>query len=454
MSLATPALDEDGLSQRPDAEIPWPRPTIAWWAIVMLALAYCISILDRVALGFMIGPIEADLHITDTQMGLLQGAGFALFFAFLGYPVGVLADRVNRKLLIALGMVVWSLATIGCGMASSFIGLFLARVIVGSGEAVLTPGGTSLIGDLFSPDQRPRAFSVYSLGSSLGAGLAFLFIASALQAVTRFSQGAHAPFIHLHPWQWMFVLLGLPGLISAGLFLLTVAEPPRRETLRGDVPVAMGPFFKHMRTHAKAYAGLFGAGMASSVATYVTIGWFPTFIVRAYGMTPAATAGLMGIIGLPCGLASSLLGGWIIGEFYRRGRLDGPVIISAVSLTVVAIGSAIEGFSTSFPLALVGYTVIGLSMNMPIVAILTGINRITPNRMRAQALAIFALFTSLVSQIAGPLAIGALAQHVFKGNHGVGYGIVTVISVSCILAIIVVIAYRGHFNRAEQMMRQ
>jgi MFS family permease len=313
-----------------------------------------------------------------------------------------------------------------------------------------------MIGDYFSPDRRSRAFSVYSLGSSIGAGCAFLFIGSILHALTRWTQTGAVAMSHLHAWQWMFILLGAPGVVSAGLFLLTVKEPPRRELLSKDAQdqAPLASFFQHMRRHAGAYTALFGVGVATGISTYGVIGWFPTFVVRAYGVSAATTAGVMGAIGLPCGLVSSLGGGWVIGEFYRRGRLDGPIVISAASLIILTVGVAVATLSTSFSMTMGGYAIISLMTNVPIVAILTGVNRITPNRMRAQSMAMFSIFTSLISQVAGPLAIGGMAEHLFKGDRGVGYGILTAICVACTLSVLAIIVFRGHFNRAERMMQR
>jgi MFS family permease len=431
---------------------PWPRRSIAWWSIVMLATAYAISILDRIALGFMVGPVKADLHISDTQIGLLQGAGFAIFFAIMGFPMGVLADRMNRKLLIAAGMTVWSLATLSCGLATSFAGLMLARIMVGAGEAVLTPAGTSLIGDNFDPPSRPRAFSYYSLGSSIGTGSAFLVIGGALAWVTHLSQGNGLFGLHLRSWQWVFLLLGLPGLVSAALFLFTVKEPARRELGSDDPRLPTAGFFRHLKRHAGAYAALYGTGMASAVATYSIIGWFPTAVVRAYHVSAAQTAGVMGIVGTPCGLISSLAGGWVIERFYRRKRDDGPIILAASSMILVGLGAILAALSPSFGIAMGAYVMMGLAVNIPIVSIMTGVNRITPNQMRGQALAVFSILTSLVSQTIGPLVIGLLSDHVFKGDRGAGHSMGLVIATACGLGLLGIMTFRASFLRADRLM--
>src|SRR5512146_188864 len=140
---------------RPPA--PWPRAVYAWYAVAVLVLAHALSIVDRIAIGLLVEPIKADLHVTDTQIGLLQGLAFAIFYTLFGLPMGVLVDRWLRVPLLAIGMFVWSAATMGCGLAKSYGMLFLGRIGIGAGEATVMPASSSIIPDLFRPVDRNRA---------------------------------------------------------------------------------------------------------------------------------------------------------------------------------------------------------------------------------------------------------------------------------------------------------
>jgi MFS family permease len=186
--------------------------------------AYVFSFVDRQILSLLIAPIQADLKISDTQFGLLSGLAFALFYAAMGLPIASLADRKSRPLIIALGVAFWSLATVACGLARAFPQLFIARICVGAGEAALTPATYSLLGDLFPKDRLGRAAAVYSLGSFLGAGAAFL-AGGALIALISAHGVTDIAGLTLKPWQLVFVLVGLPGILIAGLIPLTVREP-------------------------------------------------------------------------------------------------------------------------------------------------------------------------------------------------------------------------------------
>lgn len=142
-----------------------------WYVVFVCTAAYVLSFVDRQILSLLIGPIKADLGISDTAFALLHGFAFSLFYATLGIPVAGLSDRTSRPVVISAGIAVWSLATAACGLAASFAGLFAARIMVGAGEAALSPASYALINDLFPRERLGRAIGVYSLGSFFGAGL-------------------------------------------------------------------------------------------------------------------------------------------------------------------------------------------------------------------------------------------------------------------------------------------
>ncbi|MEP6174417.1 MAG: MFS transporter, partial [Parasphingorhabdus sp.] len=150
----------------------WPRTGTAWWMVSLLFLAGIFSVIDRAILNIVVDPVRLDLGITDVQIGLLQGLAFGVFYAFMGLPMGLLADRTSRKRLLVAGITIWSLATIASGYATSFGELFAARLMVGLGEAALGPCAISLIADMFPPEKRGRPISVYMMGQGLANGIA------------------------------------------------------------------------------------------------------------------------------------------------------------------------------------------------------------------------------------------------------------------------------------------
>ncbi len=150
------------------------RYTYEWYVVVICMLAYVFSFVDRQVLVLMIEPIKRDLHLTDTQFSLLNGFAFSLFYAVMGLPVAYLADRYARPRIISLGIALWSIATALCGLSQHFVHMFVARMGVGVGEAALSPGAYSMLADYFPKEKLGRAIAVYSLGSFIGGGVAFL----------------------------------------------------------------------------------------------------------------------------------------------------------------------------------------------------------------------------------------------------------------------------------------
>ena len=207
---------------------PYPRPIYAWYVVSVLLVAYVLAFIDREVMSLLVRDIEASLHISDTEMSLLLGGAFAIFYTFCGAGIAWLADRGNRRLLIICGVTVWSIMTCSCGLATSFWPLFASRVGVGAGEGALNPPALSTIKDYFPPERIGRALGLYSAGVSAGGGMAYILggtLYPKLQAA-----GTHTfPLVGtLEPWQQMFFVVGLPGIVVA-LLLTTIREPVRRE---------------------------------------------------------------------------------------------------------------------------------------------------------------------------------------------------------------------------------
>ena len=246
--------------------------TYPWYVVGVLTLAYLISFLDRQILALMVGPIKADLDLTDTQISLLMGVAFSIFYIIVGIPLGRLADRKNRRNIIALGITFWSIMTAACGLAFKFSHLFLARIGVGVGEASLTPSAVSMISDYFSRKDRGRAIATYNMGVSLGTGFAMVLGGAIVTYVAK-APPVDLPIIGiLKGWQYVFFLVALPGLFVAVLVMLTVREPPRTERLELAVTdLSFGDVMKYLWQRKTVYLPLF---LGLSVATIIGYAYF------------------------------------------------------------------------------------------------------------------------------------------------------------------------------------
>jgi len=306
----------------------WPNRGYAWWVVIALMIAYAFSIVDRTALGLLVQPIEADLHISDTLMGLLQGTAFALFYAVLGLPLGLLADRINRRRLITAGIAVWSAATMACGLASGFVGLFAARLGVGAGEATLSPAGASLIADYFPAEERPKAYGVYAVGTSIGGGMAFLLGGAAIAVAGHLRLTAPGVFGDLASWKIVFLIIGAPGLLISLIFALSVREPIRRG--RGQIvgKASFAPLFAQLSKERLVYASLILGAVFNATCIYAVVSWFPTLMIRGDGLAPARVGQLLGTFGTPCGVISCIGSGWLAAWLEKRGRPDASVLVA------------------------------------------------------------------------------------------------------------------------------
>ena len=201
-----------------------------WYVVIVLTFAFTVAFIDRQILSLLVQPIRRDLGISDTQISLLAGFAFAVFYSILGVPIARLADRRSRRAIISVGVFLWSLMTAACGLAKSFAGLFVARVGVGVGEATLSPAAYSMIADYFPPQKLARAIAVYAMGLYLGAGLAMIAGSAVVRLVADAGPVTLPLLGTLFPWQLTFFAVALPGiLVLAGM--ATVREPQRRDHL-------------------------------------------------------------------------------------------------------------------------------------------------------------------------------------------------------------------------------
>ncbi len=262
-------------------EAPYPSIRYAWYVVSILTLVYTFSFISRQILSLLIAPIRHDLGITDTEVSLLIGFSFALFYTFFGIPLGRLADVRSRRSIIAAGLAFWSLFSAGCGLARSFAQMLFLRMGVGVGEASLSPAAYSIITDYFPKELLATAISIYSMGIYLGSGMAFLLGG----IVVRFASSKQAWVLPLfgtvRPWQLIFFAVGLPGLLVVPL-LYTIREPVRRGALAHGPRPPMSQVFAYIFKNKGAFLSHnIGFGLLSLIA-YSSAAWVPEFFRRVY----------------------------------------------------------------------------------------------------------------------------------------------------------------------------
>jgi len=273
----------------------------------MLVLLYVLSFFGRQIISLLVDPIEKSLGLTEVQIGLLIGFAFTLLFTIGGIVFGWVVDVYPRKLIIFCGTVAWSLSCIGCGFATSFEWLFLARMGVGIGEATLIPAAYSFLSDVFPRRRLATALGIFSFGATFGIALS-LGLGGYILEVFGHSSGMQTPFGHLEPWQAAFVLAGIPGLLWS-LLALTLPETPRNRqaSQRSVIKPLVALFAAHPRLMFAQFAGF----SMNALMGYSLMAWAPAFMGRTYGWHSAeigpaiADRGLHGTRGCGSSLASS-----------------------------------------------------------------------------------------------------------------------------------------------------
>ncbi|MDB2510191.1 MFS transporter, partial [Pseudomonadales bacterium] len=201
-------------------ETPWPPARLAWHAVILLGVANLFSFVDRFMLSLVVGPLKRTFDLSDTEVGLLQGLAFGVFYTLLGIPIGRLADRYNRRTIVGWAVALWSLMTALFGLARNYTELFLCRMGVGVGEAALNPCAVSLISDYFPEEKRATALGVYTMSAFIGGGLAILLGGTLVTYLESLGALALPVIGEIEAWQLAFICVGTPGLF-VGLLMMT-----------------------------------------------------------------------------------------------------------------------------------------------------------------------------------------------------------------------------------------
>ena len=435
-------------------EFPWPNPAYAWYVVTVLTLAYTVSFIDRQILNLLVEPIKGDLGISDTQISLLQGLAFAIFYSLLGVPIGRLADRSNRRNVIALGIFIWCLMTAACGLARNFYQLFLARIGVGIGEAALSPPAYSIIADYFPPERLARATGMYALGVYAGAGIAML-VGGAVIGMISDAEPISIPYVGLlRPWQMAFIAVGLPGLFACAL-MFTIREPIRRDNFANLEPqkttVSFAEVIDFIKSRKRFFLSIFvGLSMIGMVIVAI-LSWTPTYFIRLHGWTASEIGFRYGIVLLIFGTSGSFLGGWFADWIRSRGHSD-PIIRTTIGVCTLATPFAIlmplSSFENVAYLALIPVT---FFLASPVGLTAAAVQIVTPNRMRAQITAIYFLIVAMIGSGIGPLTVALTTDYLYGEDMAVGKSIALICGV--LLPIGILSLWSGlntSFNEAEK----
>jgi MFS family permease len=367
------------------------------YALVMLTLVYVFNFVDRQLLVILQESIKKELHLSDTQLGLLSGFTFAIFYVTLGIPIASVADKRNRRNIVAMSLSLWSIMTALSGRARNFIQLLLARIGVGVGEAGGSPPAHAMISDYFPPEKRSTALSVYSTGIYIGILIGFLM----------------GGYLNQHlGWRTAFLVLGIPGVIFSLLFLATVKEPRRGATDAQaallNKPHRLVEVIRFLFS-TKTFVWLALATGLHVFCIYGLVNWAPSFLARLHGMKSSEIGVLLGLILGIGGAIGTYAGGWLTDHFGKKDKswylkIPAYAIIASIFFAAGALFLQ-NNFLSVFCL---GFCVSLHSMYLgPSIAV---VHSLVPASMRALASAILFLILNLIGLGFGPLVVGMISD--------------------------------------------
>ncbi|MGH8437367.1 MAG: spinster family MFS transporter [Pseudomonas sp.] len=420
------------------------------YALFVLASIYVFNYIDRQLMAILIEPVKAEFGISDTGIGLLSGVTFAVFYTLFGFPLGRLSDRIGRKPVIAVCCIAWSLMTMACGVAGSFLMLVLARIGVAVGEAGGTAPSVAMVSELYPPERRSTALSILMLGSSLGA---------------IFGLGFGGWIAQHYGWRFAFLLIGAPGIFLGLLLWLTVRVPkpapvPKHLT---QAPATQEGWTKTLAQlfQTPSFIWIVLTGGAGAIAGYAIGTWSPSFLIRSHGLSLQEAGFLVGVVGGSGSTIGTLVCGMVTDRMARRDvawQMGVPLLGTLISIPFGLAyflwpqGIAFHIGSMPVPTAFMFYSVFGFLGTWWATPCLGAITHLFPPTRMAQATAIFVMAMTMLGVGLGPLLIGMLSDYFAPslGSEALRYALAASIALLFLAALLLAMAlprYRNHLTR-------
>jgi MFS family permease len=418
-----------------------------WWLVIVLALVSTLAAIDRQVIALLVDPIRQYLHISDTEISLILGAAFGLANTLFTLPAGYLADRVSRRGLILAGALVWSLMTMACAGAGSFMQLFLARAGLGFGESVISPTAMSMLRSALSPERRARGFAVFSMSFIGGSSLA-LIAGGLLIGVATATGPHHLPVLGpILPWQWTLLTIGLGGL-PVSLLVLTVYEPPRQAEPTEGYRAALAI----IRDRWALYAPLLVFQLAMLMLSLSYAAWLPAMVGRSWGLSTAQIGLTVGLIMLclpPIGL-------WIAGQLMdataARHGVRGPVTVGCVATVLVAVAASAAPLAPTLPAFWVLFAILMLVSGtvFPVVATVTA--SVTPEGSMGKITAVQFFLTGLIAPVLGPTIVAGASDLFFSGPGALARSLSTVCGIYSVISLLGLVMVLRNLGSSKELI--
>jgi MFS family permease len=416
-------------------------------------VVYIFSFIDRQIMSLLVKPLRRDLGITDIQVSILMGFGFAVFYTFCGIPLGRLADTRSRRSIIAAGLVAWSFFTAMCGLARNFAQMLLWRIGVGVGEASLSPSAYSLITDYFPKERLATAISVYSMGIYIGAGMSYL-LGGIIVKLASVQEADILPLVGaVRPWQVIFLAVGLPGLLVAFL-MYTVREPVRRGIVRHASGIPFSQVFRYLlENKGTILCHNIGFGLLS-LASYASGAWVPEYFRRNHHWDIPTTGLVYGSMVIVFGSIGIVGAGRVADYFRARGTLNANM---KVGMYIALFSIPVNLLLFSAPTG--AWAVVWLVPGCMVAAAPFGIapaaiQQMMPNPMRGQASAVYLFILNMIGLGLGPTAVAFCTQSVFHRDDALNHSLLIVTVLACTLAAVLLWSGLKPFLRSLERLNQ
>ncbi|CAM3559987.1 Major facilitator superfamily (MFS) profile domain-containing protein [Bordetella sputigena] len=398
------------------------------YIVGMFFLCFVFSYIDRQVVSILVQPLKASLTLSDTQIGLLQGIAFTMCYATAGVFVARRVDRSNRVMLSAACVAIWAISTAMCGTATSFAELLVWRAGTAIAEAALSPAALSIFSDLFPPRKVARASSVFMLGPYVGGGVALLGGGALLGWMDTPDMGAWLAQHDLRAWQMVFFVLGLPGLILAALVALTIKEPARRGIPAGASESAppLQEVLRELFVRNRFCLPYFFGYVALILLFYSHSAWFPTMIIRRFGLSASEVGKLAGPIYMLGGMAGVVSASFLVGKVSDNGALRKVLRIAAWAATLLIPAACFAPLASSLSVTLTLYGLCAYAASIVMALAPVPLQIAIPNRMRGRSLALLVFLTNAISGGLGPYAVGRMNEWLADPRAGLAMSLAVV----------------------------
>tara|TARA_B100000214_G_scaffold92552_1_gene64010 strand:- start:1160 stop:2461 length:1302 start_codon:yes stop_codon:yes gene_type:complete len=391
-----------------------------WYVAFILLIGFTFSFIDRQVLNLLVVPIQNDLNISDTQISALQGLAFVLTYVGLCIPIGRLIDRSHRVVVMIIGLLIWSIATVACGFSKNYISMFIARMGIGAGESTVHPGSISILGDYFDSDNIASPMSIYLLGPYLGAGIAMIFGAQVLDWTSKMNSNFILPLIgEVAPWQLTFIAVGLPGILIAGLFL-TIREPKRKiQAIESQEIPSFKTIAKYIKNNWQLYGAIIIGNSCLIILLYGLQSWVPTMLLRVYEWDLIQSGRAYGLIAMLAGSAGVLSGPLAL-KFLNKKNIEAPHFKLAIfGISMASLSLVLLPFQENVNFALAFITLASFFVTLPLAGTSSAMVIVSPNRIRGVITGIYVVVTSVFGLVLGPFLVASSTDFIFQDPNAV-----------------------------------